>query len=474
MLPPAPLADLIEPVPGVIEHRTFESGELIEWSEGIFLMDPETGQIQGYQLIDAEERAGVYWWQSADVLPRYAVYGKENRWIATGGAGLRVLLDRLSGVIWRLPDHIELIAASQNRLVLRDTREGGVDTLTDTAFKEIGRFEYMARPYFSPDGSRLLFGRGATIYVMDVETSTQTVLFEGAAHEDWGVPDSVWATPRRAGQEILVNVQYKRLEGGEYPRIPDEWYRLNWSGEVLAEETVPESTLPESALAASYAPGGRHVAWQEAAYDIGFYEASEGWPTVVVADAGTGEPILRVRSAALQHHGLGAGWLATGDGLVLRTAPAACGQGRGDAAAGSPRAEDRVASRLADGMRELAIPGRKQSWPREVATATLPRHTPSGSTRPAREMVGLYDSHRDVWHFAVLLSGNRYGDYDYLSPSWGDSSRELRLSPDPPKKSARAVAVGVLRCSWDNGFGRITSQPQGAPIRCYQRATPTG
>ena len=39
----------------------------------------------------------------------------------------------------------------------------------------------------------------------------------------------------------------------------------------------------------------------------------------------------------------------------------------------------------------------------------------------------------------------------------------------------RASGCGwVLRCSWDNGFVRITYQPQGAPIRCYQRATPTG
>ena len=42
-------------------------------------------------------------------------------------------------------------------------------------------------------------------------------------------------------------------------------------------------------------------------------------------------------------------------------------------------------------------------------------------------------------------------------------------------REERARGCGwVLRCSWDNGFVRITSQPQGAPIRCYQRATPTG
>ena len=40
------------------------------------------------------------------------------------------------------------------------------------------------------------------------------------------------------------------------------------------------------------------------------------------------------------------------------------------------------------------------------------------------------------------------------------------LSPDPPKRSARAAAVGCSAVAGIMGFDRITSQPQGAPIRC--------
>ena len=48
------------------------------------------------------------------------------------------------------------------------------------------------------------------------------------------------------------------------------------------------------------------------------------------------------------------------------------------------------------------------------------------------------------------------------------------LSPNPPKKSARAAAFVCSAVAGTMVFDRITYQPQGAPIRCYQRATPTG
>ena len=47
------------------------------------------------------------------------------------------------------------------------------------------------------------------------------------------------------------------------------------------------------------------------------------------------------------------------------------------------------------------------------------------------EIVGVYDAHENRWHTATLISGNYYGDYDYLHPSWpswGTSDRELRLT----------------------------------------------
>ena len=48
------------------------------------------------------------------------------------------------------------------------------------------------------------------------------------------------------------------------------------------------------------------------------------------------------------------------------------------------------------------------------------------------------------------------------------------VNPGSTEEERMSSCGWVLRCSWDNGFAGITSQLQGAPIRCYQRATLTG
>ncbi len=326
--PTGQLADLIQPAPAAFEQRTFVSGERIDWSEGIFLMDPETGQIQGYRLADWEERADVRGFSAArQFLPSYAVYGSRNRWITTRGSGPNVLLDRARDAVWRLPDHLELITASQDRLLLRDTRYlDGDDVLADTEFNEIGTLKRTLEPQFSPDGRHLLLAGEGTVSVFDLEAWTETVLYQSAAHPDWGMPARVTQTLSRAGEEILVHIVYEESAGGGWQRAPREWRRFNWDAETLSTLVSPIAVDPDTATAYSYAPDGRHVVRQEEGYDIGFYEAGEAWPSVVVADAATGEPLFRVRSASLQFRGDSADWLATGDGLVLRTAPTTCGQ----------------------------------------------------------------------------------------------------------------------------------------------------
>ena len=49
---------------------------------------------------------------------------------------------------------------------------------------------------------------------------------------------------------------------------------------------------------------------------------------------------------------------------------------------------------------------------------------------------------------------------------WPDLDEDISVSPNPPKKSARAAAVGCSAVAGTMGFDRITYQPQGAPIRC--------
>ncbi len=422
--PSVPLGDFVRPAPGAMEHRTFVSGERIDWSEGIFLMDPQTGQIEGYRLADWEERADVRWSRLEDVWPRYAVSGPENRWLTARGSGPGVLLDRRSGSIWRLPDHVEVLAASEQRLLMRDAGRPGVDLITDIQFREIASVRQLSSPHFSPGGGHLLFSREGVVFVMDLETFTERVLFEGEAHGEWGVPDRVWHTPSRAGQEILVGVEYGRVEGAERSAAPREWRRFSWDGERISTIASPTSWSPHAPFWHTYAPDGQHIAWQEGGYDIGFYEAVEAWPSVVVADAATGEPLFRVRSASLQHRDDNADWLASGDGLVLRTAPETCGQ----AASVLLRIRPEPAVDRLPGA-PTGCPG----WPFREGTIVSATDTDryfaevQGWDERGRT-VAVYDAGHDRWHSAVLRHGNAYGDYDYLSPSWGTFGQELRLT----------------------------------------------
>ena len=70
--------------------------------------------------------------------------------------------------------------------------------------------------------------------------------------------------------------------------------------------------------------------------------------------------------------------------------------------------------------------------------------------------------------------------FDYLDRVVPEKSPALRNRtiiqsyPGSTEEERMSGCGWVLRCSRDNGFVRITYQRQGAPIRCYQRATPTG
>ena len=49
---------------GALEHRIFEPGERIDWEEGVFSLDIETGRVEGYRLEGALERLSDVWIQA--------------------------------------------------------------------------------------------------------------------------------------------------------------------------------------------------------------------------------------------------------------------------------------------------------------------------------------------------------------------------------------------------------------------------
>ncbi|MCY4572411.1 MAG: helix-turn-helix transcriptional regulator [Gemmatimonadetes bacterium] len=90
--------DRIEAVPNAFEHRTFEHGERIDWSDGVFFLDVETGRTEAYRVAGANRVA--HWFQPG------------ARWVvAKGYDGWGAVLHRESGQAWRFPDGREDVLA---------------------------------------------------------------------------------------------------------------------------------------------------------------------------------------------------------------------------------------------------------------------------------------------------------------------------------------------------------------------------
>ena len=262
---------------------------------------------------------------------------------------------------------------------------------------------------------------------MALETMTRGPLFTSSPHEDWGAPLSLDFSPVRAGQEILVSVTYDASDPDGPVRRFNEWYRFGWDGQELSRVASPEGP-PGVPRIVTHSPDGRHVVWMERGVWVGFYEVQEAWPSVVVADAETGEPLFRVRSASLQSQvasdRTGADWLASGDGLILQT------RGGAMLLRTRPYPEiERLPSLLGGGRGWTLVSTPTLASPTGGDRFFVGNYTIWGDVR--EEIVGVYDAHEDRWHTAPLLSRYKDGGSPYLRPSWpswGTSERELRLT----------------------------------------------
>ena len=97
--------------------------------------------------------------------------------------------------------------------------------------------------------------------------------------------------------------------------------------------------------------------------------------------------------------------------------------------------------------------------------------TPQGLAPIVRPLQRYYDRVRLLCtvHLRLRPSGpaaRQAVDGAVQSPPSSPDLYVPGLSPNPPKKSARAAAVECSAVAGTMVFHRITSQPQGAPIRC--------
>ena len=187
--------------------------------------------------------------------------------------------------------------------------------------QEVARFSigprHIARSVLvSPDSHALAIDAAARVYLVSVESSRVTVLFEIDSNDETA---RAGINPSWDGQGI--HVRSSRDEGRDARRYSDHYF--NWEGDPVAAPACWDrggSWADEPDRATWVSPDGRYAASLEGApafsqgQDV--QELQNPWPAVVVLDTGTCAPLFRVRSVhTIEFRNLW--WLATSKGFVI-------------------------------------------------------------------------------------------------------------------------------------------------------------
>ena len=434
--PPPPCQGIacIEPVTGAFVHRTYQPGERIDAEFHVSLgtaafLEVETGAMQVYWL-----RESGYVWHA---LPHHLPL--PTGWIlahssTNGSSGQRLLLRRETGHTWRWPrSALQLLAISADHLLfeererdVREIREDGFSTgrflLLNTALEPVARFAAapertayrVPHALFSPDGQTILLLVDARVYRIPVAAPHPELLSElrsaSQAPAGWedvvpGVRARYWGD-RWTAPGIRVDVTYSRRlsnDPASYESHTDSRY-FTWAG---ATGSVP-------ACHGTPSPNGRYVAQQQGGpvwvqvHGQPLPPVENPWPSVIVADAATCEPLFRVRSAYARQMWWDAAWLSNSAGFVIGVADGyrIVHMGAEPALVDLPRVPDGVAGSGGD---PLAGP--------------LP--APTGDGRYfAYDLAGVYDRQADRWIVSGLPAFGS-GMSSSAFPFWGESHREV-------------------------------------------------
>ena len=314
--PPPPCQGIacIEPVTGAFVHRTFATGTRIDWTHGVFVLDPETGDTEGYRAPEADDNGYHHY----EPLPGGWIHIK----FWTDRQPVTLLLHRATGQSWRwLSDHLWLVATSSEYLLFEEQERSspahveriGRFTITNRAMDAVGHFSISvdgsstvrSRAVFSPYGKTIaLDGGWDTVYLVPVATAQPTVLFKAEATDDQA---GVWLAWRYEGPHIRIIAKYETASGDS-----------RWEQHDFSWEGAP---LPEPACQGQISPDGRYVASLVGGHVYathGFETArADPWPSVVIADAASCAPLFRVQSAYTYELLWDAAWLPSSDGFVI-------------------------------------------------------------------------------------------------------------------------------------------------------------
>lgn len=250
-------------------------------------------------------------------------------WIRSWDPSLKwaLLLHRGSGRSWRWPDaELQVVSTWPGHVLFEEVRRPGRFAtgrlmLADTEMQEAGRFSVdptvsERRVTVSPDGQTLAIDADTRVYLVSVESSRVTMVFETDPDDESA---RAWIDPMWDGPGIRV--QSSRSEGKDTRQYSDHYF--NWEGDAVAAPTCPDQGGPRAGWmdgATLRSPDGRHAASLDGAPVFVAYqqvaELQNPWPNVVVFDTATCAPLFRVRSVhTIEFWNLW--WLATSEGFVV-------------------------------------------------------------------------------------------------------------------------------------------------------------
>ena len=315
---PHPGVALIEPAPGAFEHRKFASGERIDWTHGIFVFDPVTSATDGYRVPSALQPP-LFYGPPRPGLPDGWLYHR----VEIDGEWFALLLDRETGQAWRWPaEQLWLVATSREHLLFvfeERPRSGDGPSrerfmIVNRAMQAVGHFSIdgalnlhrHGHPVFSPDGQTIALTAGDTAYRIPVASAQPAVLLG---------PDPTMRRTRAVvdQREDVPGIRVRAAYEDETGERREEWryFYFSWEG----------APLPGAACQGRISPDGRYVAWLDGGlvevHHVGVLIHENPWPSVVIADAVTCDPLFRVRSAHTHEFLWGAAWLSNSEGFVV-------------------------------------------------------------------------------------------------------------------------------------------------------------
>ena len=206
------LYDCIETVPNAFERRIFEPGERIDWPEGVFFFQIETGRTEAYRVKWARDGQG---------------FAPGGAWVEAWGSGdWRLLLHRESGQAWRWA-------------------EGAQDTLLDFLKKHLD-VDYPACVAFpeprAPLGQAGWFGvpceEAAAWESAQGETTCQGRLSPDGRYvaQQWGEPVSIKYVYPHAVLHTVPSIVFADAKTCEpiYRVLNAYAYEIFWEGQWLS------------------------------------------------------------------------------------------------------------------------------------------------------------------------------------------------------------------------------------------------